>query len=116
VDDHGLKNNPTQSTGLNRLAMPLLLFSLVGAGSSPILDLLSLLKIYKASKKSWTGEWSFINEFFPKTETKIMDLGQAVALFGGMSGLGFSLYSVADAHYQQWWRRKRKDMSSTQDN
>jgi hypothetical protein len=116
LDDHWLENKPTKSTGLDRLAMPLMLFSLVGAGSSPILDLLSLLKIYKASKKSCTGEWSFINEFFPKTEANIMDLGQAVALFGGMSGLGFSLYSVANAHYQQWWRRKRKKVSSTQDN
>lgn len=116
VDDDGLENKPTKPTGLDRLAMPLMLFSLVGAGSPPILDLLSLLKIYKASKRSWTGEWSFVNEFFPKTEASIMDLGQAVALFGGMSGLGFSLYSVADAHYQQWWQRKRKEVSRTQNN
>ncbi len=85
VDDEGLENKPTKPIGLDRLAMPLMLFSLVGAGSSPILDFLSLLNIYKASKKNWTGEWSFVNEFFPQTKANIMDLGQAVALFGGMS-------------------------------
>ena len=69
--------------------------------------LVALFTMYKERKRTWTGSQSFIYLFFPKTEASIMDLDQAVALFVGMTVLGFSLCSAADARYKRW-RDKQK--------
>jgi hypothetical protein len=47
-------------------------------------------------------------EFFPKTDTGIKELDQAVALLAGMTVLGFSLYSAADERYKDWWQEETK--------
>ncbi|KAE9368007.1 hypothetical protein N431DRAFT_514697 [Stipitochalara longipes BDJ] len=57
----------------------------------------------------WTERWSFFDDFFPKTEANIMDLDQVVALLAGMTVLGFSLYSAADARYKRWWISRNGD-------
>lgn len=49
-----------------------------------------------------------VNEFFPRTNTRIMELDQAVALLAGMTVLGFSLYSAADEWYGRWWEEEKK--------
>ena len=42
-----------------------------------------------------------------------MDLDQAVALLAGMTVLGFSLYSAADARYKRWWADEKKRREET---
>jgi len=49
-----------------------------------------------------------VNEFFPRTNTGIMELDQAVALLAGMAVLGFSLYSAVDKWYRYWWEGEKK--------
>ena len=49
-----------------------------------------------------------LDEFFPKTDTGIKELDQAVALLAGMTVLGFSLYSAADERYKAWWEEETK--------
>jgi hypothetical protein len=48
-----------------------------------------------------------LGEFSPKTDSRIMDLDQAVSLLAGMTVFGFSLYSAADARHQSWWEAER---------
>lgn len=76
-DDYGLANKPQELVSLTYLALPFMCLSLLGSGSTSILDLsLSLFKIYSEKKTIWTGRRSFIDEFFPRTEVSIMDLDQ----------------------------------------
>jgi len=114
-DDYGQANKPPQVVGLNYLAVPITLVAIGCSGSSPIVDLLILLKYYWENKTTWTGRRSLINEFFPMTEASIMDLDQAVALLAGMSILGFSLYSAADARYKRWWAEEKERRRRLQD-
>ena len=51
---------------------------------------------------------SLVDEFFPETDTGIMELDQAVALLSGMTVLGLSLYSAADQWYRDWWEVEKK--------
>jgi hypothetical protein len=110
---YGLANNPPEAIGLTYLALPFMLLALGGSGSSPILDLLLLVKFYWEKKTIWTGRRSFVDEFFPRTEASIMDLDQAVALLAGMTVLGFSLYSAADARYKRWWEEEEGSREET---
>lgn len=85
-DEFGLANKPRQSQFLTFLASPVMFVSFLISSAPEVLDL----------SKPWTGRHSFLEEFFPRTESSIMDLDQAVALFAGLAVLGFSLYSAAD--------------------
>lgn len=88
-DDFGLADKHLQALGLTYSAMPFMFLLLGCSCSLPILDLLVI--IYRETKTTWTGRRSFVDEFFPRTETSIKDLDQTVALLAGMSVLGFSL-------------------------
>jgi hypothetical protein len=93
-----------------------LLFTFLSGLSSvtpATLDLFSLIKIYWEKKTIWTGRRSFLDEFFPRTEASIMDLDQAVALLAGMTVLGFSLYSTADARYNRWLEEEKERREET---
>jgi hypothetical protein len=83
---------------LTYLSLP---FALISAGGSvsPIL------------RDTTMQRMSLVNEFFPETNTGIMELDQAVALLTGMTVLGLSLYSAADQWYRDWWEveKKRRD-------
>jgi hypothetical protein len=110
-DIYELANRPQPPLILSHLALPFMALSFVLSGSSPALDLLSLqslVKIYGEKKTIWTGRRSFLDEFFPRTEASITDLDQAVALLAGMTILGFSLYSTADALYKRWWAEEKE--------
>jgi len=110
-DDFGLANKHPQVVGLTYWAMPFMFLSLGCSWLLPILDL--LVKIYREKKTIWTGRRSFVDEFFPRTEASIMDLDQAVALLAGMSILGFSLHSAADARYKRWWAEEKERREET---
>jgi hypothetical protein len=53
-----------------------------------------------------------VHEFFPETDTGIMELDQAVALLAGITVLGFSLYSTADERYKMWWETEKRSRES----
>ncbi|KAL5312901.1 hypothetical protein ACEPPN_019327 [Leptodophora sp. 'Broadleaf-Isolate-01'] len=55
---------------------------------------------------------SLVHEFFPETDTAIMELDQAVALLAGMTVLGFSLYSTADEWYRIWWEETSRESAA----
>ena len=55
---------------------------------------------------------SLVHEFFPATDTSIMDLDQAVALLAGMTVLGFNLYSTAEERYKAWWEEQKESRES----
>ncbi|KAE9376002.1 hypothetical protein N431DRAFT_454589 [Stipitochalara longipes BDJ] len=70
------------------------------------LDLVPSLSPSMARMIPTTGR-SLVHEFFPETDTGIVELDQAVALLAGMTVLGFSLYSTADGLYKAWWEKER---------
>jgi hypothetical protein len=107
-DNYGPADMPLEVTGLVFFALPLMVVQFGLSGSPPIFDFLSLVKMYQEKKTNWTGRRNFIDEFFPRTETSIMDLDQAVALLAGMTVLGFSLYSTADARYKRWLAKREE--------
>jgi hypothetical protein len=110
-DNYGRADIPPELARLVLFALPLMVIQFGFKGFPLIFDLLSLVKIYQEKKTNWTGRRNFIGEFFPRTETSIMDLDQAVALLAGMTVLGFSLYSTADARYKRW-RAEREQTAS----
>ncbi|PMD40913.1 hypothetical protein L207DRAFT_633853 [Hyaloscypha variabilis F] len=103
-----LPSNYCRSLSLTVLSFPLMALTAIACGGTSMYDLLvALFTMYKERKRTWAGSHSFIYLFFPKTEASIMDLDQAVALSAGMTVLGFSLYSAADAQYNRWWRKQK---------
>ena len=65
--------------------------------------------VQEAGDKPRVTAWrKIVNEFFPRTNTGIIELDQAVALLAGMTVLGFSLYSVADEWCRNWWEEERR--------
>jgi hypothetical protein len=108
LDDYGLANKPPEIILLTLWALPFGFLSISASGTSTILDLFSLASRCKEKKTIWTGRRTFIDEFFPRTEASVMDLDQAVAMLAGMTVLGFSLYSAADARYKKWWAEERE--------
>jgi hypothetical protein len=98
----------SQIAVLTILGLPFTFLSALSSGTPATLDLFSLVEIYWEKRTIWTGRRSFLDEFFPKTEASIMDLDQAVALLAGMTVLGFSFYSTADARYKKWLAEEKE--------
>jgi hypothetical protein len=112
-DDYGLANKPRDVVIFTYLSLPFMFLSLALSVSPQTLDLFSLVNIYWEKKTIWTGGLSLLDEFFPRTEASIMDLDQTVALLAGMTVLGFSLYSTADARYNRWLAEEKKRREET---
>jgi hypothetical protein len=94
---------------LTFLAMPFGLVSLF-ATLFPISKDIALFAMHGIRGLPSTGRRlldEFLDEFFPKTDTGIMELDQAVALLAGMTVLGFSVYGAADEQYRRWWETER---------
>lgn len=107
-DDFGLSNKPRETRMLTFLSLPFMVISFCASCWSLLLDFLLMIKSHQKASPDWTGRRSLIDEFFPKTEASIMDLDQAVALFAGMTVLGFSLYSAANTRYEIWVIEEKK--------
>jgi len=96
---------------LTILYLPLGLFSGMFSMSPAAVDMLPSLAKRLARIVPATGK-SLVHEFFPETDTGIMELDQAVALLAGMTVLGFSLYSTADERYKIWWEKEKRSRES----
>jgi hypothetical protein len=95
---------------LTFLALPLLSLSTVASTIPLATDLFSSAR--EAREKLDNFRTGVIDEFFPETNTSIMDLDQAVALLAGMTVLGFYLYSTAEERYRRWWEAQKERISA----
>ncbi|KAH6708879.1 hypothetical protein BKA61DRAFT_696779 [Leptodontidium sp. MPI-SDFR-AT-0119] len=98
--EHG-ENNIRIFNFLTILYLPLAFVSAIFSMSPIAWDLVPSLARSLPRIVPTTGR-SLVHEFFPETDTAIMELDQAVALLAGMTVLGFSLYSTADEWYRIW--------------
>jgi len=85
---------------LTLVGLVLLPFSSVCSTLPPATDLFWLVGEARNTVNNFRAR--VIGEFFPPSNTSIMELDQAVALLAGMTVLGFCLYSVTDERYRRW--------------
>ncbi|KAN0095512.1 hypothetical protein V8E51_016223 [Hyaloscypha variabilis] len=110
-EEHNVNSNILMLNLLTILYLPLGLFSGMFSMSPAAVDMLPSLAKRLARIVPATGK-SLVHEFFPETDTGIMELDQAVALLAGMTVLGFSLYSTADERYKIWWEKEKRSRES----
>ena len=103
---YGLANQPPQITVLAFMSLPLVFILFVFTVSSSFLAL--VLENYTAKRTIWSALRGIIDDIFPRTGAGIMDLDQTTALLAGITILGFSFYSAADAWYKRWWAEEKK--------
>lgn len=108
--EHG-ENNIRIFNFLTILYLPLAFVSAIFSMSPIAWDLVPSLARSLPRIVPTTGR-SLVHEFFPETDTAIMELDQAVALLAGMTVLGFSLYSTADEWYRIWWEETSRESAA----
>ena len=55
-----------------------------------------------------------VRDLFPRTNVSIKEIDQAVAVLAGATILGFSLYGAAEAHYQLYCEKVRRQQENRQ--
>lgn len=73
----------------------------------PMSFIASLISTGRDMRRAVVSGRRLSQEFFPSTDSGIMDLDQAVALLAGMTVFGFSLYWAADERYRRWWEAEK---------